>query len=53
MLQLEATLVLVQGTLFHIGTLFQAVLKLEVHLDVLGPATLEEVSVDVYGPCYH
>ena len=40
----------------HIGTrgpLFQTVLKPEVHLDVLGPATLEEGSVDVYGPGYH
>ena len=40
----------------HIGTrspLFQAVLKPKVHLDVLGPATLEEGSVDVYGPGYH
>lgn len=40
----------------HIGTrgpLIQAVLKPEVHLDVLGPAAFEEGSVDVYDPCYH
>lgn len=39
----------------HIGTrgpLSQAVLKPEIHLNVLGPAALEQGSADVYGPCY-